>query len=77
MTNAKHKKPDIIQSFDYYLDREYYKAGIGMFSSDRLIRTDRLEDWNEWQIQCEKMPDKIFINGEEYTLTPLSTKSNV
>lgn len=60
-------KPDIIQAFDFYVDREYYKIIPGFFgSSNRLIRTDRLKDWVEWDIQCAVLPDKININGHPF-----------
>ncbi len=63
------KKPDIIHSFDFYKDREYYKIIPGFFFSHKeLVRADRLENKNIWHIECEKMPDQILINGKEYHL---------
>ena len=71
MANTNNKKPDIIQSFDHYVDREYYKITQGFWGkSETKVRADRLENWIEWQIECEKMPDKIVVNGEEYNLSP-------
>ena len=65
------KKPDIVQAFDFYIDREYYKIIPGFFCSSKTkIRADRLKDWKEWMIECQDLPDKIFINGKEYFLAP-------
>jgi len=66
---ATINKPDIIQAFDFYKDRVYYKIVPGFFgSSNRVIRTDRLDNWNEWKIECQKMPDRISVNGKLYKL---------
>lgn len=63
----KQNKPDIVQSFDFYKDRVYYKIVPGFFfSSNTVVRTDRLDNWKEWKIECEQMPDKIIINGKPY-----------
>ncbi len=71
MKEAKINKPDIVQSFDFYEDRVYYKIVNGFFfSHERVVRTDRLENFNVWKIECEKLPDKIFINGKEYQFPP-------
>ena len=65
------KKPDIVQAFDYYVDREYHKVQRGfIFGYDDVIRADRMKDWKIWHIECESMPDEIFINGKEYSLSP-------
>ena len=66
-------KPDIVQSFDFYVDREYYKIVSGfIFSHEEKVRTDNLKNWNEWNIECKQMPDKIYVNGKEYLLQELS-----
>lgn len=63
------KKPDIVQSFDCYVDREYYIINNHfLFTTETKVRTDRLDDWKEWKIECEKLPDKIYVNGKEYKL---------
>lgn len=74
--NTLENKPDIVQSFDWYKDREYYKVSNGfLFTSNIQVRSDRLDNWNEWNIQCKKLPDKIIVNGEEYKLTLISHRS--
>lgn len=61
--------PDIVQSFDYYKDREYYKITSGfLFTYRHQVRTDRLKNWREWSIICKEMPDKILVNGKNYRL---------
>lgn len=63
------KKPDIIQAFDYYEDREYFKVIPGFFSHSTVkVRTDRIKNWKRWDIVCEDMPDEILVNGKEYKL---------
>ncbi|MFN8579319.1 MAG: hypothetical protein U0354_21030 [Candidatus Sericytochromatia bacterium] len=69
MTTNKNKKPDIVQAFDFYVDREYYKINKGfIFTSNILLRKDRMKEYKEWIIECKTMPDKILINGKEYKL---------
>ncbi len=64
-----NKKPDVIQAFDFYEDREYYKIIKGFFSSSNVkVRSDRLKDWKQWIIECEDLPDEISVNGKEYIL---------
>lgn len=73
--NTQQKKPDMLQVFDKYVDREYYKHVSGfIFSHDESIRSDRLENWKEWNISCDSMPDKVIINGEEFELIRLESK---
>lgn len=70
MITTNPKKPDIVQAFDFYKDREYYKIQKGfLFQSELLLRTDTLKAWKQWNISCEQLPDKIFINEKEYNLT--------
>lgn len=65
----QQRKPDIIQSFDQYVDRQYFKVTPGFFGTSRtLVRTDRIKNWTEWDIACEEMPDKVLVNGKEYGL---------
>lgn len=69
MAITQRKKPDIVQSFDIYKDREYYKPTQGfLFGSEKLLRTDRLSEYTKWQIACEKLPDEILVNGKKYIL---------
>lgn len=69
------KKPDIIQAFDYYQDREYYKINPGFFFHSTVkVRTDRIKDWKRWYIVCEDMPDEIMVNGKEYKLVAKKQK---
>ena len=64
-----NEQQDIIQVYDRCLDREYYKIVGGAFiSRDILVRTDRLETEKTWRIVSEIMPDRIYINNEEYKL---------
>lgn len=63
------KKPDIIQAVDYYVDRDYYKIiPWFLWNVDRKVRTDRLDEWKQWNIRCDTLPDVILINGEKYRL---------
>ncbi len=63
------KQPDIVQVFDCYEDRIYKKIISGfIFSSKVEIRRDRIRDWKQWNIVCDEMPDKIFLNGKPYKL---------
>lgn len=69
MLNIQNNKPDIVQSFDFYEDRKYYKIVNGFFfSHNQLVRADRLNKWNEWHIECKELPDKILVNGKLYNL---------
>ena len=70
MTQTINKLPEMVQSFDYFVDRQYYKITSGfIFSSKHLLRSDRIKSWIQWDIVCSQMPDKILINGEEFKLT--------
>ena len=63
------KQTDIVQAYDYSIDREYYKKSGGfIFSYTTLVRTDRLKNWKQWNIICEELPDDILINGNKYKL---------
>ena len=67
------KKPDAIQMFDMYIDREYFKIHKSfLHSSSTKVRTDRLKDWKELNIVTDELPDKITVNGEEYNLVKVS-----
>lgn len=64
-------KPDIMQVFDKFIDREYYKIVRGIFFTSHVkVRADRIKDWKEWKIECDTLPDKIYVNGVEYHLKP-------
>jgi len=70
MANAKSNKPEIVQMFDKYVDREYYKINKSFFhSSETLVRTDRLSDSTVLRMNMENLPDEIYVNGELYKLT--------
>jgi len=72
MSTTKVNKPDIVQSFDFYKDREYYKITPGfLFSGEKLVRVDRLENEVHWKVTCIKMPDSIEINGKNYKLVQI------
>ena len=63
------KEIEIVQAFDYYEDREYKKIIPHFFwTSDVVLKTDRIKNWKQWNIVCEEMPDKIIVNGESYKL---------
>ncbi len=69
------KKPDIIQAFDYYVDREYHKIIPWFFcDTNRKVRADRLDEWKQWNIHCDILPDVILINGEKYNLIKETNK---
>lgn len=62
-------KPEVVQMFDRYVDREYYKVYPGFFSTyNKKVRTDRLENETELRISCNELPDKVYVNGEPYKL---------
>ena len=66
---TKNNKPDIVQAFDFFVDREYYKIIPGFFFSSKMkVRADQLKDWKEWFIECKDLPDKITVNGKGYKL---------
>lgn len=72
MITNKTNKPDLIQAFDIYKDRIFYKIDTGfLFTSNIVVRADRLEEWKEWSIRCNTLPDKIIINGELYQLNKM------
>lgn len=75
--NTSINKPDIVQSFDYYKDRVYKKYYQGfIFGCEKIVRVDRLDSWNQWEITCSKMPDLIVLNGEEYKLVKVNVKKH-
>ena len=62
-------KPDIVQMFDCYEDRIYYKVLSGFLGAYKeQIRVDRLHNWVELHIKSKTMPDKVIFNEEEYKL---------
>jgi len=66
------KKPTIIQAFDYYVDREYYKTiSKFFFTEERKVRADRLTDSIKWVVESDKVPDEILFNGAKYKLTKM------
>ena len=66
MTNKN--KEILVQAYDYSEVKEYYKIISGfLFSSTRIIRSDSILEHIEIRIQSDNPPDKIFINGEEYS----------
>lgn len=69
MATTKTYLPPLVQSYDYSIKRLYKKKYQRfIFGYEKTVRIDRIEDWNEWEIRTDKMPDKIFVNGEEYSL---------
>ena len=59
------KKPAIVQAFDRYVDREYYKVFKGIiFGSSELVRTDRLENELIINITSDRNPDYLYLNGK-------------
>lgn len=73
-------KPDIVQAFDKYIDREYYKIiKRFLFISHVLVRSDRIKEWKEWNIECDTLPDKIYVNGVEHylTTTPVTSQNRL
>jgi len=72
MVQTINNKPDIMQVFDKYVDREYLKIDSGfLFASQTIVRSDRLSEQKIWKINCHQMPDKVYINGKEFNLIPL------
>ena len=72
MPNATKKLPPMMQMFDRYVDREYYKVTPRFFgNSETRLRSDRLENETILYISTEKMPDRVLVNNEEYLLVKL------
>lgn len=62
-------QPPIVQIYDYSRVREYIKVREGIiFSSERIIKTESLEESLILSIQSEATPNKVVINGERYLL---------
>ncbi len=62
-------KPDIVQMFDRYVDREYYKITSSFWGTFHTkVRADRLKNSTELMIECKELPDCVMVNGKEYTL---------
>lgn len=65
----KVQKPTIVQQFDYYKDREYYKVIPGfLFNENKMVRADRIEDYVMWACTCDTLPDVVVVNGVDYQL---------
>ncbi|MFA4833591.1 MAG: hypothetical protein WC619_01940 [Patescibacteria group bacterium] len=74
MAITKKIKPPLVQTFDRYIDREYYKHHGGLlFGYEKKVRCDRLEEELILKISSQDAPSKIFYNGLEVKLIP--TKS--
>ena len=70
MATRNIEKPNIVQQFDRFVDREYYKIVGGLiFTYEKLLRSDRLEEARVLKINCDRLPDQLIINGKEYHLT--------
>lgn len=70
MKTTNTEDPPLIQQFDFYKDREYYKITPGFFcSSVKKLRVDSHKDFNVLKMILPEMPDKVLVNGEEYELT--------
>lgn len=66
MPNSINKKPAIVQLFDKYVDREYFKVKNGLFfSSEELVMTDRLKHEVVLTIDIGSGPDEVsmMFNG--------------
>lgn len=62
-------KPDMVQMFDMYIDRQYYKVNPGFFGTYKsIVRVDRIKEWRKLVIDCKELPDEIIVNGEECKL---------
>jgi len=71
MAEIQNKKI-MAQMYDFSKVEKYYKIVSGfLFSSTTLVRSDTIENHTELVIKTPKMPDKIFVNGEEYELNKL------
>lgn len=65
----KIRKPDVVQMFDMYIDREYFKINKSfLHSSKTLVRVDRMKDWKQLDMCMDELPDKVMVNGKEYKL---------
>ena len=55
----------MVQLYDKERVREYVKANKGlMFSSEEIVRADRLNSELILEIQTTKQPTKIILNGK-------------
>jgi len=70
---TKQKDDILVQMYDYSQVKEYYKIFKGfIFSSAEKIRADVLENYLELNVKTTKLPDRLFINGEEYKFKKLT-----
>lgn len=66
MAKTKAKQPPMVQMYDYSAVKEYYKIFNGfLFSSEEIVRTEVLENKLILQIDTEKIPDIILLNGKK------------
>ena len=66
-------KPDIVQMFDCYEDRTYYKVTTGFLGYYKeSMRVDTVNNSVELHIKSKTMPDKVIFNEEEYKLIKIT-----
>lgn len=66
MAHTKEHKPILVQAYDYSQVREYRKKYSGLiFSHTETIHTETLENSIDVEITGDKLPDRIFFNGQE------------
>lgn len=69
MARTKTKEPILAQMFDRVEVKEYIKRyGGAIFSTEEVIKKDRIKDELILDIKSERMPDRIFFNGKEVYL---------
>ena len=60
----------IAQLYDKEQVHVYTREHQGfLFSHTEVVRTETIKNWSELHIKADTMPDVVFYNGEEYTLT--------
>lgn len=70
MAEAIKQKRIMVQMYDREVVREYLKKYGGfIFSSTEVVRADSLENDLILKIDSERMPTKIFFNGQKVKLT--------
>lgn len=70
ITTTQNQTP-IVQMYHKVREKEYTVRHQGfIFSWEEVVRTEQIENILTLSISADKMPDKIYFNGQLVTLTP-------
>ena len=59
-------------AYDHEVVREYIKKhNFFIFGWEEIIKSDSIKNWLQIDIKCDKIPDKVFLNDEEYRLVKI------